>query len=389
MSGSAAQVSPRADSRESMSQLRPSRRALSRLQIIAACALICASFFPAASAANAQDVAEAARQEKARKTVQSQKQQSHVYTNEDLQRSQILTPEDRTVVEARKKNAVPPAVNETSPANAPAQEATATESLGEIARRLRKEKAASQAEQARKVPPPAPFPMELPHNTILAHPQPLNPALIAPPSSASKFIKPFAPAGSTKRDPFSRATISAAPRSNSISAPLPISKSISPPTPVPPSVVVPPDTMHSSPLVSKNHSDSVQIQLGDSLWNLSRQYLGKGSRWQEFLSPNPGLGDPRRLQPGTVLLLPSSARKLETATSHSGDAPLAQPSGSISVQPGDSLWRIAAKQFGGGENWHCLARANPTIRDVDRIYPGQTLLLPASCASAPVASPVE
>ncbi len=296
---------PRADSWESMSQSRPSRRALSRLHITAACALICASFLFFASAANAQDLAEAARQEKARKAAQSQKQ-SHVYTNEDLQHSQILTPEDRTIAEARKKNTAPPAVNETSPAIAPTLDAAAPESLGEIARRIRREKAARQAEQARKVLPPALFPMELPHESVLAHPKPLSPALVAPSSAPAKPFKPAAPAGSVKRDPFSRTAISAAPRNNSISAskPMPMPKPISPSAPAAPPIVVPPTTMHSSPVVSKSHPESVRIQPGDSLWNLSRQYLGKGSRWQEWLNHNPGMGDPRQIQPGAVLLIP-------------------------------------------------------------------------------------
>jgi nucleoid-associated protein YgaU len=368
-----------------MNQLRPSTRALTRLQIVAACVLICVSFLFSVSSTNAQDLAEAARQEKARKAAQAQKQ-SHVYTNEDLQHSQILTPEDRTIVEARKKNAAPPAVNETSPATEPTQDAAAPESLGEIARRVRQEKAARQAEQARKVPPPAPFPMEMPHETILAHPKPLSPALVAPSSAPAKPSQPAAPVGSVKRNPFSRATISAVPRNNSISAPQP--KSASPSTPAP--VVVPPTTMRSSPLVSSSHPESVLIQPGDTLWNLSRHYLGKASRWHEFLTRNPGIGDPRRIQPGAVLLVPPAERKSErSSTLESGEGVSAQPADTISVQPGDSLWKIAAQHFGNGADWPCLANANPDLRDVERIYPGQTLSLPASCSKLTPASPKE
>ncbi len=370
-----------------MSQLRPSTGALTRLRIVAACSLICVSFLVAASATNAQDVAEAARQEKARKAAQAQKQ-SHVYTNEDLQHSQILTPEDRTVAEARKKNAAPPAVNETSPANVPTQDAAAPESLGEIARRARREKAARQAEQARRVPAPVPFPMELPHETTLAHPKPLSPATVAPSSAPTRSSRPIVPNSSVKRDPFSRAVISSAPRNNSISAPLP--KSVSPSTPAPTHIVVPPTTMHASPLVSNAHPESVRIQPGDSLWNLSRQYLGKASRWQEWLSHNRGIGDPRRLQPGMVLLIPSLENQLAPPVD-SGVSPHAeaQLSETISVQPGDSLWKLAAEHLGHATNWPCLARANPDLRDVDRIYPGQKLSLPAFCTKSTPSSPNE
>ena len=134
-----------------MNQQRPSRRGPSRLHLISTCVAVCAAFFFAGQTANAQDIAEAARQEKARKATPAQKR-PHVYTNEDLKRAQILTPEDRAPIEARKRNPTSPtpALNETSPADASTQDATASESLGEIARRVRQEKSARQAEQVRK-----------------------------------------------------------------------------------------------------------------------------------------------------------------------------------------------------------------------------------------------
>src|SRR5467141_1020349 len=55
---------------------------------------------------HAQDVADAAKQERARKESQ-QKESKHVYTEDDLKRAQILTPEDRAQIEARKNQAAP------------------------------------------------------------------------------------------------------------------------------------------------------------------------------------------------------------------------------------------------------------------------------------------
>ena len=368
-----------------MNYERPFLRAIPRSRIIGVGAILCASIFCAALPGNAQDAAEAARQEKARKAAQPQKP-SHVYTNEDLQRSQILTPEDRTAVEARKRNVSPPAVDETSPASAPAQDAATSESLGEIARHLRAEKAAHQAEQARKLPQPSPFHMDLPHDAALAHPKPLARPLVAP-SFPAHIAKPPVPAGAVKRDPFSRAIVPAAPRS-AISAPL---LSVSPaaaPPPVAVPVVAPPTTTYSSLAGPSRRPNSVRIQVGDSLWNLSRQYLGKGSRWQEWLNHNPAIGDPRRLQPGSVLVIPQSQPAAASATeSRTGRPTEASSLTVVTVQPGDSLWRIAAKLFGRGADWPCLAHANPNLQDVSRIYPGQTLKLPASCLQANPASP--
>ncbi|PYU77801.1 MAG: peptidoglycan-binding protein LysM, partial [Acidobacteria bacterium] len=49
------------------------------------------------------------------------------------------------------------------------------------------------------------------------------------------------------------------------------------------------------------------------------------------------------------------------------------------VRRGETLTRIAQTQFGHAAYWSCIARANPTIRDANRIYQGQLLSLPATC----------
>ncbi len=60
-----------------------------------------------AAQCSAQDVAEAARQERSQKQ-SKQKKSKHVYTEQDLKRAQILTPEDRAQVEAKKNQPTPP-----------------------------------------------------------------------------------------------------------------------------------------------------------------------------------------------------------------------------------------------------------------------------------------
>jgi nucleoid-associated protein YgaU len=51
----------------------------------------------------------------------------------------------------------------------------------------------------------------------------------------------------------------------------------------------------------------------------------------------------------------------------------------MTVQKGDSLSKIARAIFGRGSLWSCIAGANPSIKDPDVIYEGQTLSLPADC----------
>ena len=113
---------------------------------------------------DAQQVAEAARQEKARKAAQ-QKKETHVYTNEDLKQSQILTQEHRSQIEARKNNSPATPANPVQP-SVDAEKNSAPESLGEIARRYRRQKrensqTAEAAAEAAKRQPSSRFPLDL------------------------------------------------------------------------------------------------------------------------------------------------------------------------------------------------------------------------------------
>ena len=49
----------------------------------------------------------------------------------------------------------------------------------------------------------------------------------------------------------------------------------------------------------------------------------------------------------------------------------------VFVQPGNSLWRIARRTYGGGIEYTLIYEANrDQIRDPDLIYPGQVFVLP-------------
>src|SRR4029077_12319776 len=89
-----------------------------------------------------QDVADAARRERARK--EQAKKEKHVYTDEDLRRAKILTPEDEAVVEAKRKQQPAP-TEEQAQAPIDANTGLAQLPLGDIARRYRNAKLAAQA----------------------------------------------------------------------------------------------------------------------------------------------------------------------------------------------------------------------------------------------------
>jgi nucleoid-associated protein YgaU len=59
------------------------------------------------------------------------------------------------------------------------------------------------------------------------------------------------------------------------------------------------------------------------------------------------------------------------------DAPTAE-SHFYTVAKGDTLWKIAASQYGDGAKYPVIFEANkPMLSDPDKIYPGQNLRIPA------------
>lgn len=184
----------------------------------------------------AQDVAAAARQEQARKQ-NEQKKPKHVYTDEDLKRAQILTPEDRAEVEA-KKNKQPLPGPDQQQDSFDAQSLPAELPLGDVARRYRRMRELLQLQQS------AEFHLPFVEEPVLAAPKPSAP--IAPAAHvavsgkhpvtpvhpvisipAAPKIEPYHPP--VKRSPFERPRILLAP---SPSAPShPPAKHVGPPQP--------------------------------------------------------------------------------------------------------------------------------------------------------------
>ena len=114
---------------------------------------------------------------------------------------------------------------------------------------------------------------------------------------------------------------------------------------------------------------SIIVKYGDSLWKLAQMNLGDGHRWHELAAINPEIVNPNHILPGTPINI-------------AGTAPAAPASPSeprVAVRKGDSLWKIAQKKLGFGGFWGCIAKANPVIRDANRIYAGQVLAVPETC----------
>jgi nucleoid-associated protein YgaU len=73
------------------------------------------------------------------------------------------------------------------------------------------------------------------------------------------------------------------------------------------------------------------------------------------------------------------ALRIEVPFSRAVPGAIAVAAGSIVVQPGNSLWRIARAVYGAGTRYTVIYQANrEQIRDPDEIYPGQVFALPES-----------
>jgi nucleoid-associated protein YgaU len=342
-------------------------------------------FFGAAQcrAQSSQDVAEAARQERARKD--QAKKPRHVYTDEDLRRAKILTSEDEALIEAKRKQQVQPA-EEQAQAPIDADTGLAQLPLGDIARRYRNAKMAAQSPDPFHLPFDEPIfaapvisapEVEPPRPSFSpAHPNvaPVRPAAAVAPAISS-------PAPLRRINPFTRRFAPPAPPSISRIAPVApqpkTAPAVAPPAEqrtVAPSIVSPtPKPSEATSIAPSSASaktssplHTVIIQPGDSLWKLAQQNLGRGSRWHELLAANPGIVDPTRVPAGTEIVVPARVTGLKSDVK-------------VTVKQGDTLTSIARVTYGRAAAWRCIAQANPEIADANRIFEGQQLLLPFNC----------
>ena len=133
----------------------------------------------------------------------------------------------------------------------------------------------------------------------------------------------------------------------------------------PSALAVPPATAGASQGAG---SDTVHtVADGDTLTRIAAQYYGSGDNWRRIADAN-GIADPSLVYVGQKLRIPpatgGSAAPIATATPAPGGGQI------HTVQPNESLWKIADKYFGRGDQWQAIADANPDV-DPDNLLAGQ------------------
>lgn len=128
---------------------------------------------------------------------------------------------------------------------------------------------------------------------------------------------------------------------------------------------------------------SYTVASGDTLWKIAEKFYGSGEYWQKIYNDNADIiSNPDRIYVGQKLLIyPLQGDAVTAAMNHTAGSST-ETSDSMSgnyytVQPGDTLWKIALKVYGKGWRWRKIYQANQAIiSDPGKLYVGQVLVIP-------------
>jgi DNA-binding SARP family transcriptional activator len=143
------------------------------------------------------------------------------------------------------------------------------------------------------------------------------------------------------------------------------------------------DMRHPSVLGSteRQGTRSYEVRPGDTLWSIAARECGSPLLHKRIAQLNPVTRDPALIRPGWKLALPPQCQL--------GDYE------EYEVRPGDTLWSIAAREYGSPMLWKRVWEANrgretaprEVFTDPQRIRPGWVLRLPTAIPDLPQGSP--
>ncbi len=136
---------------------------------------------------------------------------------------------------------------------------------------------------------------------------------------------------------------------------------------------------------SEEHTTYV-VKKGDTLSAIAQRFYGDASRWRLIAKAN-DLSDPNTMRVGMELIIPQQQKVKPSRP----DRPAAEPRIDVAasgedgtekardyiVKKNDSLWKIAAAEYGDGNKWPTVFEANRnSIRNKNSLSPGQVIKLP-------------
>jgi nucleoid-associated protein YgaU len=354
---------------------------------------------------HSQSVAEAARQERARQQADGDRV-THVYTDDDLAKAKILTPEDRARYAAALRDWIAP--SEWQLADLPMQRGEQqVQSLGEIAWDYRVAKMARQLETMEAPEMPSNLALDLPAY-LTTMPQPKRPA----DGRAKRVVQANGRMHVPEAPPVLPATALAYPVFTLTAPPAPAAVTHAATTSVTPDLG--PDTGMNLALTPARHAhrplseirpiEPVRHELEsaavthatpepkfDATMNLDLTITRHTRRPLSETRPM----EPARheIETGATtnfapdLALDASMNLDLTHTRHTR-RPLSEIlpvepiwhereiATTTTVQPGDTLWHIAQQQLGSGYRWKEIAAVNPRLKNSTKILVGEQLRLP-------------
>jgi nucleoid-associated protein YgaU len=379
-----------------------------------------------AQEAQSQDVAEAARQERVRR--EQPDKPRHVYTDEDLRRAKILTPEDEARLAAKHKLEPGPPVEQNTPDVLDANGELGQLPLGDIARYYRRAKLATQPAFLLPFDEPE---LASPVQPIEVRPDfasPVTPRIVWPHARAAAAPSISSPAPVQRRDPFSRRLVpirpntqrtlaapNAAPSAPAAVTPTPAipqpnftpRSAVSSITAVParpaPRVLSAPTLVPSTPAAVT--PEPAIPQRGFSAASPVPPIAAvpaKPSVPRVFSEPTPVPNSASVVAPAPLIPGPGFAAKSTVPSIAAVPEPPASPAAvspatvtpapvnpaivnpnapvtgvhTIVVQRGDSLWKIAERTLGRGSRWREVLAANPSVVSPESLKAGMQVVVP-------------
>lgn len=113
--------------------------------------------------------------------------------------------------------------------------------------------------------------------------------------------------------------------------------------------------------------DEVKVVKNDSLWKIAEREYGDGFKWVEIAKFN-NINNPDLIESGQILKLPQ-IEKVEVKSEEKEDR-------DYKVLRGDSLWKIAVREYGDGYQWTKIWLDNKEkLNSPDKLEIGMTLRL--------------